>query len=93
MEGDMYDDEAAPSESPSTPAENKEKGDETEDNLALVPNNFFKQEPKPGMREMVEVVEVYEGECSIKCVYGEAKEEKEEEAAEPAESESDEMMT
>jgi len=89
---DMYDDEAAPSEAPSTPAETEDKGDETDDTLALVPNTFFKKEPKPGMREKVEVVQVYDGECSIKCVYSEEKEEKEEAPAEEA-SEPDEMMT
>ena len=77
-----------------------EKSDETDDQLALVPSHFFKkQPPKPGMRETVEVVNVYENECSIKCVYDEDKdkEEGEEEEGEGmeqyAESEpEDEMM-
>lgn len=72
-----------------------EKGDETEDQLSLVPKHFFKQEPKPGDREMVEVVSVYEGEVSIKCVYGDKEEESESEEegmAAPAEAEEDSMM-
>ena len=59
-----------------------EKSDETEDQLSLVPKHFFKEEPKPGDREMVEVVEVYEGEVSIKCVYGDKDEDKKEEEGE-----------
>ena len=81
---DMYDDESAPAEDSGAFPENpEEKSDATEDQLALVPKSFFKEEPKPGNREMVEIVEVYEGEVSIKCVYDD--EEKEEEAP-PAES-------
>lgn len=98
MASDNYmDDEAAPST-----AENElgvtpdEKGDETEDQLALVPNHFFRNPPKPGMQEKVEVVEVYENESSIKCIYDKDKdedkeEESEEEYAQMPEPE-DEMM-
>lgn len=71
-----------------------EKSDETEDQLALVPNHFFKTPPKPGMQEKVEVVQVYENECSIKCIYGEGDEEEEsdEEYAEAESEPEDEMM-
>jgi hypothetical protein len=48
-----------------------QKSDETEDQLALVPKHFFKDTMKPGDQETVEVVQSYEGEYSIKCVYGE----------------------
>lgn len=74
---DMMDDESAPptsedasvaNDTNDTKADNK--SDETEDQLALVPKHFFKDQPKPGDREMVEVIEVYEGEVSVKCVYG-----------------------
>lgn len=90
MAGYMDDDESTPSEAPST--EKKDKGDETESQLALVPKSFFKDEPKPGGREMVEVVEVYEDEVSIKCVYGE-KDEAETEDNPTEETAEDEMMT
>ncbi len=72
----MYD-ESAPAtaedasianDSNDTPDNNK--SDATEDQLGLVPTSFFKGNPKPGHREMIEVVEVYEGEVSVKCVYG-----------------------
>ena len=65
------------------------KSDETEDQLALVPKHFFKDEPKPGEREMVEVIEVYEGEVSIKCVYGDKDDDKEEESDGDDEGESE----
>lgn len=58
-----------------------EKSDETEDQLSLVPKHFFKDEMKPGDREMVEVVEAYEGEYSIKCLYGEGDETDREDAS------------
>jgi hypothetical protein len=94
---DMMDDESAPStsenKSVANDAKDENKSDETEDQLSLVPKHFFKSEPKPGNREMVEVVEVYDGEVSIKCVYGDkddksGKEEKESES----ESESEDAM-
>lgn len=95
----MMDDDEAASSDESLPGNTDEKSDETEDQLALVPMSFFssKGNPKPGMRETVEVVNVYENEVSIKCVYDdEDKEEKSEgetsEAA-PAEAESDSMMS
>jgi len=76
-------------------ADGDEKSDETEDQLALVPSHFFKnQPPKPGKRETVEIVQVYENECSIKCVYSDDEDEEEdseEHAEAPAEPE-DEMM-
>jgi hypothetical protein len=97
MARDNYmDDESAPSTAEDPMADSEEKSDETDDQLALVPSHFFKnQPPKPGQRETVEIVQVYENECSIKCVYSEDEEEEEEgeeEYAEaPAEPE-DEMM-
>jgi|GEM_PF-2979902 len=87
----MYDDESSPSEA-DAPGSNDTKSDEAEDQLALVPKHFFKNEPKPGMREMVEVVQVYEGEVSIKCVYGEDKEEESEGESEGESEPQDEMM-
>jgi len=101
MARDNYmDDEAAPATAEDDPmADGDEKSDETEDQLALVPSHFFKkQPPKSGQREMTEIVQVYENECSIKCVYSEDEDEDEEEeedseeyAEAPAEPE-DEMM-
>jgi hypothetical protein len=93
---DMYDDESAPATAENPGAEGEEKSDETEDQLALVPSHFFKnQPPKPGQRETVEIVQVYENECSIKCVYSEDEDKEEEDGEEyaeaPAEPE-DEMM-
>jgi len=105
---DMMDDGAAPAEAESVAngtndTDNHENSEETEDQLSLVPKHFFKDEPKPGNREMVEVVSVYEGEVSIKCVYGDKddkgdKEEKESASEKESESESapeseDAMMT
>lgn len=92
---DDYMDDAAPSEAQSAATDTRDtKSDETEDQLALVPTSFFqnKGQIKPGMREMVEVVQVYENEVSIKCVYGddEEKEEKSEGEEPPPE---DEMMS
>lgn len=72
---DMYD-ESSPSMA-AAPESKEDNTDETEDQLALVPTNFFKDTPKPGMREMVEVVEVFEDEVSIKCIYGEKEEDEE----------------
>jgi hypothetical protein len=95
MADEMYDEGAAPDEG-AFPADSEEKSESTEDQLALVPKHFFKEEPKPGNREMVEIVEVYEGEVSIRCVYGEDKEEAEEPAPEsvsaPTEAEDPSMM-
>ena len=99
-----YDDASAPSNAEDASVANGSndtdagKSDETEDQLALVPKHFFKEEPKPGMREKVEVVEVYEGEVSIKCVYGEDKKKEEDDDEEMEESEpvaepEDSMMT
>lgn len=81
MADDMYD-ESGPSEAGGgINEEPKEpKSEETEDQMALVPKQFFKDEPKPGNREMVEIVEVYEGEVSIKCVYGDDEKEEKPEA-------------
>lgn len=102
----MYDEESSPPTSEdasvangSNDTEDNNKSEETEDQLSLVPKHFFKDEPKPGDREMVEVVSVYEGEVSIKCVYGDkddkgGKEEKESESEDQSESEpEDSMMT
>jgi hypothetical protein len=97
MADDMYDDDAAPptsedasiaNESNDTPDNNK--SDATEDQLALVPMSFFKDNPKPGSREMVEVVEVYEGEVSVKCVYGDKDDEEKDEKDETPAAEDDE---
>lgn len=104
--GSMMDDESSPPTSEDASVangsndteDNKEnKSDETEDQLSLVPKHFFKAEPKPGDREMVEVVDVYKGEVSIKCVYGDkddkgGKEEDESESESQSEPE-DAMMT
>lgn len=93
----MYD-EAGPSEAESAATDSKDvKSDETEDKLALVQSSFFKEQPKPGMREMVEVVQVYENEVSIKCVYSdddddEEKAEAPDDSSAPTESE-DPMMS
>jgi hypothetical protein len=87
MADDMYD-ESSPSmaeDASIANGSNDTKGahsDETEDKLALVPKHFFKDEPKPGNREMVEIVEVYEGEVSIRCVYGDDAEKDESEESE-----------
>jgi hypothetical protein len=95
MARDNYmDDESAPSTAEDPVDESGEKSDETEDQLALVPTHFFKKQPvKPRQQEKIEVVQVYENECSIKCVYSEDEEEEDEEeyAEAPAEPE-DEMM-
>lgn len=92
---DMYDEsEPTTAQNPSTGG-GDEKSDETEDQLALVPSHFFKkQPPKPGQRETVEIVNVYENECAIKCVYGEGEDEEEgeEEYAESEPEAEDEMM-
>lgn len=104
--GSMMDDESSPPESEDASVANdtndtKEKhedSEETEDQLSLVPTHFFKDSPKPGDREMVEVVSVYDGEVSIRCVYGdkddESKEEESEEGMEsaPVEAEEGSMM-
>lgn len=106
-EDNMMDDESAPSTSEDASVANdsndsndtkEDKSEETEDQLSLVPKHFFKDEPKPGNREMVEVVSVYDGEVSIKCVYGDkddkgGKEEMESASEEKSESSpEDEMM-
>lgn len=101
MADDMYDEAAPPAsedasvanDSNDTKGDTKDKkddnkGEDTEDQMSLVPTNFFKEEPKPGMREMVEVVEVYDGEVSIRCVYGDKDDEsKKEESEEGMETE------
>lgn len=102
MADEMYDEsDPAPVESEEQSVANgtndtaEKKSDETEDQLSLVPKHFFKEEPKPGNREMVEIVEVYEGEVSIRCVYGDKddKEEPEGESeSEPAPEAEDSMM-
>jgi hypothetical protein len=94
----MYDDESDPADAQDSSSEEMdEKSDETEDQLALVPSHFFKnQPPKPGQRETVEIVQVYENECSIKCVYSgdddEEKQESQEESSEGETAPEDEMM-
>ena len=97
MAYDDMDDESSPSQAGGAFEGNTdEKSDETEDQLALVPTSFFqkKGEIKPGMRETVEVVSVYENEVSIKCVYEEEPEEEPEmEAEAPVAPPEDAMMT
>jgi hypothetical protein len=80
-----YMDESAPTQAePMAPAAPEEKEETPDSKLALVQTSFFKTPPKPGDREMVEIVEVYDNECSIRCVYDEEeKEEPEAPAAEP----------
>jgi hypothetical protein len=79
--GGDYMDESAPSEDASMAnAPEKEQNATPENKLALVQTSFFKEPPKPGDREMVEVVDVYENEVSIKCVYDEEEEPTEEAA-------------
>lgn len=94
MVNDSLYDESEPSTAQDPAAVGDEHSDETEDQLALVPSHFFKKQPKPGMRETVEVVQVYENECSIKCVYSEDEDEggDEEEYAEAEAEPEDEMM-
>ena len=90
MPQDYYDESApdmAGSEDNSVARENKSEGSTPENKLALVQSSFFKNPPRPGDREMVEIVDVYENEVSIKCVYGE---DEEEEAEEPGLGMSDE---
>jgi len=105
MAYDMMDDESAPSSAEADEQDTKKdsnddnKSDETEDQLALVPKSFFKDEMKPGDREMVEVMEIYDDEVSIRCVYGDkddkgGKEERESSYEDKSESEpEDSMMT
>jgi hypothetical protein len=103
MPENFYDEDSESMPAPAAPAaegETKKSEDTTaEAKLGLVPASFFKGPVRPGDREMVEVVDVYDDEVSIKCVYGE--EEEEEEMApeepglsqEPARPAEDEMMT
>lgn len=102
-EDNMYDESAPPTSEDasvgngSNDTKEENKSDEAEDQMSLVPKHFFKDEPKPGDREMVEVVSVYDGEVSIKCVYGDkddksGKEEKESESEDKSESEPEDSM-
>ena len=83
MADDPYDDNSGPATAQDNQMggdgqDQPEKSDETEDQLALVPIHFFKNQPvKPGQKEEVEVVQVYEGEASIKCLYGDKKDKNE----------------
>lgn len=82
MPQENYMDESAPSEDASVATEPaKEENATPENKLALVQTSFFNKPPKPGDREMVEIVDVYENEVSIKCVYDEDDESLQEEAA------------
>jgi hypothetical protein len=101
MADEMYDEAAPPTsedasvanDSNDTKDENEKddnKSEETEEQLSLVPKHFFKDAPKPGNREMVEVVSVYDDEVSIKCVYGDKDDKSgKEEDESPAEIESE----
>jgi hypothetical protein len=100
MPEDYYDDESAPAmaEDASVARETPKEDSTPENKLALVQTSFFKGPVRPGDQEMVEVVEVFENEVSIKCVYGEDEEEAEEpglgmtDESSPAQAE-DAMMT
>jgi hypothetical protein len=76
---DEYMDESAPamagSEDASVANEEPKEDATPENKVALVQSSFFREPPKPGDREMVEIVDVYENEVSIKCVYDEEEEE------------------
>jgi len=100
MPEDYYDDasDTAMAEDASVARETPKEDATPENKLALVQTSFFKDPPKPGDREMVEVVEVFENEVSIKCVYDDGEEEAEEpglgmtDESAPAQAE-DAMMT
>lgn len=71
--------------------------DVPEEKLGLVPMSFFKNEVKPGDREIIEVVKIYDNEVAIKCVYGDkdkeaAVEDDDLEMVGPSEAEADELM-
>lgn len=76
--------------------------DVPEDKLGLVPMSFFKNKVKPGDREKVEVVKIYDDEVAIKCVYSDKDKDEEESSDEgeeemssmssPSEAEADELM-
>lgn len=102
MPEDYYDN--ASESVPAAPPAEKEGGDEDktpEGKLGLVPMSFFKDKVQPGDREMVEVVDVYDNEVSIKCIYSGDEEKGEGETPEPGMSEGaaaapatdEEMMT
>lgn len=76
MPEDYYDNasDSMPSEDASVAKENPKEDRTPESRLALVQTSFFSKPPKPGDREMVEVVDVYENEVSIKCLYDEDQE-------------------
>jgi len=82
---DYYDgaSDTVPSEDASVAREETKEDRVPESKLALVQTSFFNKPPKPGDRETVEIVDVYENEVSIKCIYGEEKEEEEESMGEP----------
>lgn len=97
---ELSEDRSVANDSNDTKDENEKddnKIEETEEQLSLVPKHFFKDSPKPGDREMVEVVSVYDGEVSIRCVYGDKDDKggkEEDESSSERESEpEDEMMT
>jgi len=99
MAYDMMDDDSAPSTAESDEMDTKKdtkddnKSDETEDQLALVPKSFFKNDMKPGDREKVEVVEVYEDEVSIKCIYEKKDKDDKDDESEGDEESEDEAYT
>jgi hypothetical protein len=103
MPENYYDEDSQSMPAPAAPeAEggSKKSEDKTaEAKLGLVPASFFKGPVRPGDREMVEVMDVYDDEVSIKCVYGEEEEEEEPAPEEPGMSPApaapaeDEMMT
>jgi hypothetical protein len=77
MPQDYYDgaSDTVPSEEASVAREETKENRVPESKLALVQTSFFNKPPKPGGRETVEIVDVYENEVSIKCVYDEEEEE------------------
>lgn len=67
---DYMDSQAAPSESEnaSVATATPDEDPTPENKLALVQSSFFRGPVKPGDRETVEVVDVYENEVSVRCV-------------------------
>lgn len=93
MPNDSYYDEEPSSSPDDTMDEDKATPDEK---VGIVPTSFFKSpDVKPGDREMIEVLDVYDGEVTIKCVYGEDdKEDREEPMSDesaPSEAETADM--
>jgi len=75
-----------------------EQVDVPEEKLGLVPMSFFKDKVKPGDREKIEVVKIYDNEVAIKCIYGDkdkddrSEDDDDMDMAGPSEAEADELM-